>query len=215
MRTIFHLSFLGLTILIGPAPVAGQADTLEAVDQTIEDVSALSASLRKIETGLRQPSDFEHVYRVPGEDDRLMRIHGALHAVFPRSVYARDRKGLRPLIPNDTVFYVGPPGVDVRGYQTRFNASASARPSGRFDGRINLKLQPQLLGSVAVAPQDVMIRQEPSRPMAPRPVEARVDRTPTPVMPMIVSDATYRAQRLHTLMRRAVAANLAQRVGEE
>ena len=159
MRTIFHLSFLGLTILIGPAPVAGQADTLEAVDQTIEDVSALSASLRKIETGLRQPGGFEHVYRVPGEDDRLMRIHGALHAVFPRSVYARDRKGLRPLIPNDTVFYVGPPGVDVRGYETRSNASAGARPSGRLNGRINLKLQPQLIGSVAVAPQEVKISQ--------------------------------------------------------
>jgi len=82
---------------------------LEPVEQTVEDVDPLARSIRRIERGLRQPTGFESVYRLPGDHDRFMRIDGGLYAVFPRSVYLNTRMGEVPLIPANTVFWIGPP----------------------------------------------------------------------------------------------------------
>jgi len=82
---------------------------LEPVEQTFEDVSPLATGFRRIELGLRSPTGFEQVYRVPGDDDHYMRIDGGLYAVFPRSVYANTRAGEVPLIPANTVFWIGQP----------------------------------------------------------------------------------------------------------
>lgn len=96
-----------------PSPVTRVRD-LEPVEQRVADVDPLAASIRQIETGLRQPTGFEQVYRVPGDDEHFMRIDGGLYAVFPRSVYTNRRFGELPLIPANTVFSIGPPQFLMR-----------------------------------------------------------------------------------------------------
>lgn len=83
---------------------------LRPLDASIEDVSPIATSLR-IDTrlSLQQPTGFSEVYAGPGGDD-LMRINGALYAVFPRSQYVfNEDQGLTPVIPQGTVFRIGTP----------------------------------------------------------------------------------------------------------
>lgn len=95
---------------------------LEPIEQRIEDVDPLATGFRRIELGLRQPFGFEEVYRVPGDDERFMRIDGGLYAVFPQSVYTNRRFGELPLIPANTVFWIGTPDFLLR-------AETSSSPS--------------------------------------------------------------------------------------
>ena len=91
------------------APPAIQPATLQPVDQAVADRHALSVSLREVEGGLRVPDDFSDVFPVPGHDDLFMRAAGSIHAVFPKSTYARRRGMLVPLVPDNTVLYIGRP----------------------------------------------------------------------------------------------------------
>ena len=109
-------------IMIMVAPLAslqafGQDDvetsTLQIVDQTVADVSDLSASLRAIDPGLSRPSGFDRVYRVPGNDDLVMRANGGLYAVFPHSRYDFGPAGPVAVVPDGTVFYIGAPPTPV------------------------------------------------------------------------------------------------------
>lgn len=75
------------------------------LDQGIEDVGPLSTSLRIVEPGLDPFNGFRRVFVVPGRPGLLMRVEGALYAVFPRSFYA----GTGAQIPMGTVFHIGPP----------------------------------------------------------------------------------------------------------
>lgn len=79
------------------------------VDPAVEDVGPLSRSLRLLDPGIGLPGSFERVEQVPGHDELYMRIAGGLYAVFPRSLYVPTRAGDAALIPNDTIFYIGPP----------------------------------------------------------------------------------------------------------
>ena len=82
---------LGAAFLCSLA-AAQQAGTPEALDQMIEDVNPLSTSLRNVEFGLREPNSFDQVMRIGGPDGKLMRVQGALFALFDQSVYVSDGK---------------------------------------------------------------------------------------------------------------------------
>ena len=83
------------------------------LDQGVADQNPLSSSLRETQSGLREPSGFLQVYPVPGHPDLLMRINGGVYAVFPRSEYTAMHRRMLPLIPANTVFYIGAPPPPV------------------------------------------------------------------------------------------------------
>lgn len=100
-------------VVLAAAAAFGQqpAPPLQVVDQGVEDATPLSASLRDPRADLREPTDFERLYRVPGRPDLLMRRSGAMSAVFPDSDYAVTRFGLVPLVPAGTVWMIGDPSA--------------------------------------------------------------------------------------------------------
>ncbi|MHC4427359.1 MAG: hypothetical protein ACYS0D_01990, partial [Planctomycetota bacterium] len=61
-----RLPFILTVLWVAPAATGQTTVDLEPIDQSIEDVSALSMSLREIAPDLRQPNDFSRVFRVPG-----------------------------------------------------------------------------------------------------------------------------------------------------
>jgi hypothetical protein len=144
------LAGLGLSLSAAPA-AAQQADVAHMVDPTaptylhpieagVGDVGPGSTSLRIIERGLDLPSGFARVYRSP-IDGHLMRVDGALHAVFPRSRYTPSQNGDVPSVPDGTVFYIGTPvGPFVAGGQPSMNAantSSAAAPAARLNMRVD------------------------------------------------------------------------------
>ena len=99
------------------------AQELQRVEEVWGDAGPLNTSLRALDVDMRQPSNFEHVYRVPGSHNLLSRLDGGLAAVFPRSIYAATRGGgVMPVIPPGTVFYVGgmpsAPSERIWGWQS-------------------------------------------------------------------------------------------------
>ena len=88
-------------------------EALTPLDARVEDVSILSASLRVESAGLAMPSGFDDVYRVPGDSGKLMRVNGALFAVFDQSVYQSYQGRSYPDVPPSTVFHIGPPFPDL------------------------------------------------------------------------------------------------------
>ncbi len=93
----------------GARPQAPEPPVLVPQEQGVEDVGPLGATLRVGGDDLRVPTDFEHVYRRP--DGGLMRIDGALHAVFRESDYVATRRGLVPVIPAGTTWVIGEPSA--------------------------------------------------------------------------------------------------------
>lgn len=89
-----------------PPPVAEPAG-LQAVDQGIADVGPLNSSLRVQRADLRIASGFDRVYQAPGQPDMLMRVNGALRAVFSESEYVRTEQGAMPLVPAGTTWIIG------------------------------------------------------------------------------------------------------------
>lgn len=86
---------------------------LERIEQGFEDVSPLATSLEQFSFELRQPTEFDSVYRVPGTDGLLMRRSGAVYAVFERSEYAPSRFGDYPVVPPGTIYSIGAPSDDL------------------------------------------------------------------------------------------------------
>jgi len=202
---------LAISLLIASA-AGGQEispQNLQPVDPTVEDTGPLSISLRELQVDLRGPVGFEHIYRVPGhEDDLYMRVDGGLLAVFPQSVYTDTRWGPVPIIPNNTVFYIGAESMEsllVRDWSPR---ELWKDPLGlRIDGRIDL---------AADEPDDPEAHAERDLPAAPRqPIAPSTGREPGRdggppraghEARTIVTDPSYRAHRLRELMRRAAEA---------
>lgn len=82
---------------------------LTPVHQGVSDIGPLSTSFLVQSPDLRVATDFDKVYRVPGSDKHLMRIDGALAAVFPESEYISTRNGIYAVIPAGTVWTIGVP----------------------------------------------------------------------------------------------------------
>ena len=178
-------------VVVAPAAAGQTTVDLEPIDQTIEDISVLSMSLREIDPGLRQPNDFSGVFRVPGRQDLFMRQQGGLYAVFPASVYGVDKEGqLRVVVPNDTMFYIGRPRM-LDAEPTLDDRSTDGLRRGRIDLRIN--------------PHRESTAQAPMPPGRFETLAAGVSIKPGAriTLPAIVADEKYRQRRVHGLMRRA------------
>jgi len=174
-----------LITLLAAAAAPAQRIIDRPLDEAIEDVHALSTSLRLVEQGLDRGNGFDRVYRVPGETGRLMRVQGGLFAVFPESVYKRDKKGkVFPQIPGGTIFYLGHlPEPD----------NEMTPPPSR--GRIVTRIDALRAGPVPAT------RVTSARPTGTGHVLRRVPSTYEAAP--IVADPVYRAERIRSLMRRA------------
>ncbi len=199
------IAFPLVLTLVAAAPAVSQTEVLEPVEQMIDDISELGFSLRQVERDLRQPSDFGKVYRLPGRDDEFMRIQGAVFAVFPRSVYAYNKKSKKiwPVIAFGTEFYIGPPPDVVEAMAV---PSPTDHPD-RIRHRIELRVEPDL---ATLDRADVRIRPGEPREHAlvtttpalyRRPVEA------SSVDLRLVDDPGYRTTRLNELLARAAKAS--------
>jgi len=196
------------TPLLLAVMAAAQSPPLEAVDQQVDDVSALGLSLRQVQTSLQQPNDFSELYRSPYDDDHLARIQGGLYAVFPRSTYAVDKEGSAyASVPPGTVFYIGPPpGWTL---PTAFDtATARNQPdTARIEGRLTLRITPGLMAG-AMSAWHAQVT-EPVPEPEPRRYRFNAD-TMLPILrpaTRMVRDPDYRAQRVRALMHDAAQAS--------
>ncbi len=195
-------------------PPAIQPAPLRPVDQAVADRHALSVSLREVEGGLRVPDDFSEVFPVPGYDDLFMRTAGSIHAVFPKSTYVPWRGVLVPLVPDNTVHYIGRPSAsDIAAWhgaaapkrtsQEKPEAQGAATHlSQRVDTRVELRVdtQDELNGTVTASARRAR------RTAAKRPVQPTARRASPAAARRIATDTGYRGRRLGALVRRAAVA---------
>ena len=158
-----------------------QTVPLKPLDARVEDVGVLSTSLRVESSGLGVPSGFDAVYRVPGDADKLMRVNGALFAVFDQSVYQTGAAGTTAVVPPSTVFHIGvPPETVLAGVDSSRSGPSVPVESVRSD-RIGF-------GTVPPATPD-------------RVSEGRVPSSKSSdPLPRFVTDVEYRARRLAEIL---------------
>jgi hypothetical protein len=82
-----------------------EVTVLKPLDQGVEDRSPLDTSLRRVEISMSVPSGFRDAFAVP-EDDRIMRIDGALAAVFESSTYSQTQQGISVDVPPATIWVI-------------------------------------------------------------------------------------------------------------
>ena len=199
MKTTAHLFAMILlatlaTLVSGAA--AQTASPLVPVDQRIEDVSPLGLSLREMQPTLREPNNFQELYRFRGDDENLVRVQGGLYLVFQRSIYGSDKKGnVFPLIPPNTVFYIGPPPGWAVSAAVQAVARNEVADTARIDDRLDLRITPGLV--VDTAPGEPVRRKVSAMDTRPRALGGN----------RIVIDPQYRAERLRALMREAADAS--------
>ena len=177
---------VGIALLGAPMPMHASTDAVR-VDEAIADVDPLATSFRMVQVDLRQDVDFDHVYAVPGRDGYLMRRHGGLSAVFDRSQYVPTPFGAVPVIPPNTVFYVGEiPSEDLMG------PPAPSDRYGRVDSRVWSRVDAPALG--ARAGERMIERRNAAKPR-------RADRAPERAD---MADERYRRHRLAEIAQRAL-----------
>lgn len=158
------LGVLVLALASVPAhaqPVQDELHGLQPIEQTIGDVDPLFVSQRILPIDLRLPSAFGRVYRVPGSrstlggsaetppsvlgpGELLMRVDGAVTAVFPRSVYVASGGSPQAVIPPSTVFYIGPLPESFPGSATETGVASEPTPAGlRIDLSAQMLRRPQ------------------------------------------------------------------------
>ena len=207
MASVIHTLRLAVPLLLTITGVVGaQAQDLEPVDEAIEDIGPLSVSLRELQADLREPAGFDRVYRMPGRSDLYMRIHGGLYAVFPQSTYVETRWGAMPVIPSNTVFYFGLPSPELLAQETSGPPAPPVDPySLRVHGRVDI--QPINPGEAGVIRNRSAGRSAHARPEPRITPVRRIDASgPEARGPRIVTDPSYRAKRVHRLIRRAAEA---------
>ncbi len=189
-----RLGALGAALLCSLA-AAQEAGTPEALDQMIEDVNPLSTSLRNVEFGLREPNSFDQVIRIGGPGGKLMRVQGALFALFDQSVYVTKGKAVHTEIPGGTVFWIGEPPSD---------ASAEPPPEPRrYSGRIETIIAPLRFGNGPRAPEQERASSDDSVLSSTAGQAVLVVHAPEG---RIVWDDDYRGERLRALMHSAAQA---------
>ena len=199
MKTTVHLLAMILLATLATLVSGATAQTLSRlvpVDQRIEDVSPLGLSLREMQPTLREPNNFQELYRFRGDDENLVRAQGGLYLVFPRSTYASDKKGnVYPLVPPNTVFYIGPPPGWTVSSAVQAVARSEIDLAARNDDRLDLRITP---GLVVETPGGEPIRHQ----------AGAADTQPLQLPAnSIVLDPQYRAERLRALMREAAEAS--------
>jgi len=163
-----------------PVPEFRQ-DSLQPLDARVEDVGVLSTSLRVESAGLARPSGFESVYRVPGGSDKLMRVDGALFAIFDQSVYLKGSAGVQVPVPPSTVFHIGAP--PQRFETPDAPAPATSKPAGATtSGSIGYGVVP------------------PALPGRARPSSAAGEAGGPGSLPRFLADPSYRSRRLAEIL---------------
>lgn len=196
MKTTVHLLAMIPLATLASTATAQTPSRLVPVDQRIEDVSPLGLSLRAMQPTLREPNNFQELYRFRGDDENLVRAQGGLYLVFQRSIYGSDKKGnVFPLIPPNTVFYIGPPPGWAVSAAVQAVARNEVADTARIDDRLDLRITPGLVVDTA-----------PGEPVR-RKVSAMDTRPPALGGNRIVIDPQYRAERLRALMREAADAS--------
>jgi len=194
-ETLMFTTFLTMIGFLALAPLPlGHADQelryqglegLQPLDARVEDVSILSASLRVESAGLAKPSGFDAVYRVPGDSGKLMRVNGALFAVFDQSVYQSYQGRSYVDVPPSTVFHIGPPlegfGGKVRNDDTTPESSVAAESTHSRAG----------FGFVLPVSSRSHVGYADARPV-------------TEELPKFVKDRAYRTMRLAELVDRRI-----------
>lgn len=172
-----------------PRPTGG----LQALEPGMQDLDPLRTSLRLQPVDLRQPMDFDKVYRLPGSGatDRLVRMSGAVSAVFPRSDYVGSENGLLALIPAGTVFHLGGvPGTEPASAPRQVAPGSAA---ALFDGR-----------DVRFAPVEMTLRVD-GRDVSEPQVIVNKDFVSQSRSVAIMSDERYRGARVRQLLETAAA----------
>lgn len=100
----------------------------QPLDEGVADRGPLSASLLVQEVELCVASDFDEVYAVPGDASSMMRVNGALAAIFDESEYVRTRRGEKPVVPAGTVWTIGVPAEPTSPGCTDHAPPAPGRP---------------------------------------------------------------------------------------
>jgi len=193
---------------ISPSNLLTPAQPLTPVDQRFQDLNPLATSLRSLPTDLRQPSNFDRVYRVrtPGgaQDEQFARVSGALTALFPRSEYTQTKRGTRADVPAGTIFYIGglPHAGPGRIGPHQLGVGAQGSPWAaveRADSLVDRRFDP-FAAPARVGPADPLAAPaEPDRSL----YEHRCARVPP--APHIFTDEAYRARRLRELLTTAAA----------
>lgn len=168
---------------------------LQALDPGMQDLDPLRTSLRLQPVDLRQPMDFDKVYRLPGNGatDRLVRMSGALAAVFPRSDYVPTENGVVALVPAGTIFHIG--GIPTAAPAPAPRAIAPGSAAATVNDRTALAI-----------PQDIALPIDGRDPPATQ-VLVRKDATTPHAPAAIMTDERYRAARVRQLLETAAAAS--------
>ena len=195
-KLISHCAIVALLIVVQNA--SGQQD-LKAVEANVGDLGPLSRSLRTLSVDLRQPANFDRVYRAPGREERLMRINGGLYAVFDRSLYAPSKSGLIPLIPGGTVFYIGRPSflgdVEPAPVESKTSLLDPRSHSSHLQTRIEMGVRPA--ASVSAIASGPLLHRSVGRGVGVEIAGRRASAT-------IINNPAYRAARIRQLMKKAV-----------
>jgi len=142
MRTAITFAALAAASLAPAQSVAPLEVNLQPIDQRVGDVGLLSSSLRIIQPGLAVQTSFDQVYQAPGSVNQLMRVQGALRAVYLRSqsAYVQTPWGVTPEIPAGTVFHIGQTSLDKGAQPTAALPGDVLRWNTRVtDSRINTR----------------------------------------------------------------------------
>lgn len=132
----------------------------KVLEPGVEDVGALSASLRVARADLREAADFERVYRIEG--GKMMRRDGALTAVFNESEYVPSRTGMVPVVPAGTMWVIGDPSAGCTdGPRQAFEPMPAQQPflmAGPTTGAPRPVKKPIPEGALAPAPRPLALK---------------------------------------------------------
>lgn len=92
---------------IAPLALAQSDGGFTPVDQTVADLTPLSASLQSLRPDFGPPQGFSRVYTHPHYPNRFVRVEGAIVVEFPHSDYVETEDGVFPLIPEGAIFWIG------------------------------------------------------------------------------------------------------------
>jgi hypothetical protein len=196
--------------VVSPAQSNAPPQAPRRVDQTVADINPLSASLRVMQPDQRQATGFFDVMEVPGRPDLLMRANGEVYAVFPRSEYVVVTGGIMPVIPANTIFYIGkPPSVEAIG--KAFTTAMNERSTREETKIVGSRRQDDI--RTVSANRRTENQQQAREPDSPPPFATDPDAPDTrkfyelagPVT--MVTDHAYRLTRLQELLQRAAKAD--------
>ncbi len=77
------------------------------VDQTVADISPLSASLQSLRPDGGPPQGYNRVYTHPDYPGKFLRVNGAVIVEFQESEYVQTEEGLYAEFPPGAIYWIG------------------------------------------------------------------------------------------------------------